>query len=84
MRDKERRLWSPGLRFEVVVRGDGLDAESRGKNRETPFPVLKAKCWGGGRCIEEPRELSCLGLAVLGHLKITSSLKSKIEGSAVC
>lgn len=83
MEDEKRRLWSPELRFGVVVRGGGLDAESKGENGVTPFPVLKGKCWGGGRCVEVQRELSCLGLAGLGHLKITSSLKSAIERSTV-
>ena len=89
MEDKERRLWSPGLRFEVVVRGGGLDLESKGENGDTPFPMLKRKCWEGGRCFEAQRwgvggGLSSLGLAGLGHLKITSSWKSEIEGSTVC
>lgn len=44
---------------------------------------LKEKCWGRRRCFQAQRELSGLGLAGLGHLKITSSLKSEIEGSTV-
>lgn len=51
MEDKERRLWSLGLRFEVVVRGGEQDSESNGENGHTHFPMLK-KCWEGGRCFE--------------------------------
>lgn len=68
----------------VVVRRGGPDPERKGETRGAPLPALKGKHWAGRRCSEAQRELSSLGLAGLGHLKITPSWKSEIEGSRVC
>lgn len=75
----------PGTeRWGVVVRGGGPDPERTGETRGAPLPALKGKHWAGRRCSEAQRELSSLGLAGLGHLKITPTWKSEMEGSAVC
>lgn len=84
MADRERRPWSLGPRCGAVVRGGGPDSEGPGEPLEGPLPTLNGKLWAGRRCFEAQRELSSLGLAGLGHLKITSSWKSEIEGSTVC
>lgn len=52
-----------------MVSGGGLDAESRGKNGETPFPVLKGKVLGKRKVLSGAAGIVLPGINGLGSSK---------------